>query len=66
MDALKELLSTNIQGLSLEKILGAVAVVLVGLLAVKLLLRGADRLLGRMKLDDALRRALGEFWGNEE
>lgn len=58
MDALKELLSTNIQGLSLEKILGAVAVVLVGLLAVKLLLRGADRLLGRMKLDDALRRAL--------
>ena len=58
MDVLKELLDTDIQGLPLEKILGAVAVVLVGLLAVKLLLRGADRLLGRMKLDDALRRAL--------
>ena len=58
MDVLKELLDTDIQGLPLEKILGAVVVGLVGLLAIKLLLRGIDRLLGRMKLEDALRRML--------
>ena len=35
MDALKELLNTNIQGLPLEKILGAAVVALVGLVIVK-------------------------------
>lgn len=58
MDTLKELLNTNIQGLPLEKILGAAAVTLVGLLVIKLLLRCIDRVLARTKLERPLEKLL--------
>lgn len=58
MDALKELLNTNIQGLPLEKILGAAVVALVGLLIVKILLSCVDRVLARVNLERPLEKLL--------